>query len=429
MEGYMNGLGELTDALLSSAECFFGVPGYPATEIVRLTSAECCSNEKVALEYSLGSSLSGRRAAVIMKNAGINACADTLINSVVQGLKSGVVLVVADDTEISGSQNALDSRYYGEISSIPVIEPDNLTIAEGTEEAFRASEKFSRPVLLRVTPALLDGPCYGTKAIKKVSYGEPTPSNLTMRGRVTRADNISMGMQEWSDNSKLNILDKMEIGVGAAEGEGRIVTVYPTPRISMSGEIRINELGRHFVREHTQIRKEVAVPEEPETFADRGFYRTFCPSCPFRNLFTIIYEKGFSAISDAGCSLLAMNPPYSFACAHYGLGSSPAVAARSTGICLTGDYAIMHSGINALIDIREKGIPLLCIILKNMKMGMTGGQEIMDIERYLQWSDPVVCEAEDSMKLKKEIVQPDSLKVVIVRGECPVGERYGTIEC
>jgi len=425
----MNGLETLTNALIESAERFFGVPGYPATDIIRLTGAWCCSNEKVALEYALGSSISGTRAAAIMKNAGINTCADTLVNSVVQGLKSGVVLVVADDTEISGSQNALDSRYYGEITSVPVIEPDSRTIAEATEEAFRVSERFSRPVLLRITPTLLDGPASCPKATKKLFTGELAPPDLTMKGRVTRANNMIQGMQKWSDNSPLNILNDLEIGVGAAKGRDKIVTVHPTPDIDISGGRTINELGRRFVWEHSQIDKEVIRAEEPETFAQRGFYRTLCPSCPFRELFSIISEKGLYAICDAGCSLLAMNPPYSFAIAHYGLGSSPAVAVKSTGICLTGDYAIIHSGINALIDIHEKGLPLLCIILKNMKMGMTGGQKIMDLEKYLQWADPVICEAEDHTKLREEIQKPDSLKVLIIRGKCPGGEKYGTIKC
>lgn len=425
----MKGLDELTDSLSISAERFFGVPGYPATDVMRITGAECCSNEKVALEYALGSSLSGMRSAVIMKNAGMNACADTLINSVVQGILSGIVLVVADDTEVSGSQNALDSRYYGEIASVPVIEPESRTISEATEEAFRVSERFSRPVLLRITPALLDSPAAGKRADKIEYSGELAPPDLTMKGRVARADNILPDMQEWADNSPLNITDKQEIGVGAAEGEGRIVTVYPPPRIEAQGDLQINELGRRFVWEHCQIKREFPEHEEPETFAIRGFYRTLCPSCPFRGLFSIISEKGLSAICDAGCSLLAMNPPYSFAPAHYGLGSSPAVAARSTGVCLTGDYAIIHSGVNALVDIHGKGLPLLCIILGNMKMGMTGGQEIMDVEHYLKWADPVVCEAGDHMSLKKEIEKTDSLKVIIVRGECPRGERYGTIEC
>ena len=71
-----------------------------------------------------GDSLMGRRAAVIIKNVGVNACADPLLQATTQGLIGGVVLVAGDDPEAKGSQTAQDSRYYGELAELPVIEPD-----------------------------------------------------------------------------------------------------------------------------------------------------------------------------------------------------------------------------------------------------------------------------------------------------------------
>ena len=55
------------------------------------------TNEKVALEHALGDSLAGRRAAVIVKHVGLNACADPLVHATAQGLRAGVVVVVGDD--------------------------------------------------------------------------------------------------------------------------------------------------------------------------------------------------------------------------------------------------------------------------------------------------------------------------------------------
>ena len=88
-------------------------------------------NEKTALEYALGDSLAGRRAAVIIKNVGVNACADPLVQATVQGIRGGVLLVVGDDPAAKGSQTAQDSRYYGELAEIPVIEPDEVTCFRG----------------------------------------------------------------------------------------------------------------------------------------------------------------------------------------------------------------------------------------------------------------------------------------------------------
>ena len=54
------------------------------------------------------------------------------------------------------------------------------------------------------------------------------------------------------------------------------------------------------------------------------------------------------------------------------MGASIAVASRSTRVALIGDYALLHSGLNALIDVYEKRLPLLCIVMKNDSTAMTG---------------------------------------------------------
>ena len=70
---------------------------FPSPTLGSLTRAEMVINEKTALEYALGDSLMGRRAAVIIKNVGVNACADPLLQASAQGLIGGVVLVAGDD--------------------------------------------------------------------------------------------------------------------------------------------------------------------------------------------------------------------------------------------------------------------------------------------------------------------------------------------
>src|SRR5512138_2333594 len=110
----MNGTRAIADALIRYSDRRYTVPGFPVTELGALAGAEMVINEKTALEYALGDSLAGRRAAVIIKNVGINACADPLLQATAQGLVAGVVLVAGDDPEARGSQTAQDSRYYGE---------------------------------------------------------------------------------------------------------------------------------------------------------------------------------------------------------------------------------------------------------------------------------------------------------------------------
>ena len=58
--------------------------------------------------------------------------------------------------EALGSQTAQDSRYYGELAELPVIEPDASTCYAGVEAALEASEQFSRVAMLRLTPGIFD---------------------------------------------------------------------------------------------------------------------------------------------------------------------------------------------------------------------------------------------------------------------------------
>ena len=133
-------------------------------------------------------------------------------------------------------------------------------------------------------------------------------------------------------------------------------------------------------------------------------------------------------ICDAGCSVLCTTPPYELGIASYGMGASIAVAARSTGVALIGDYALLHSGINALIDVYEKNLPLLCIVMMNNCAAMTGKQPIYDLFPYLEWAKPVVCRAEEKRPLRRVIRRPGAPVTVIVEGECPEGSSHETVE-
>jgi indolepyruvate ferredoxin oxidoreductase alpha subunit len=425
----MKGEEVIAAAIRGSADRFYTVPGYPVTGLATCLSAELVVNEKVALEYALGESLGGRRTAVVVKNVGLNACADPLVNATTQGLRAGVVVVAGDDLEAQGSQNVQDSRYYGELAQVPVLEPDRTTCAAAVEEAFRASERFSRVALLRVTPPLLEGEGNPGRVARRNLTGSLAEPDLTMRGRAMAADRRTRDLFRWSRENPLNRLGKGRGGsVGAAgEGEGgRIVTVYPPPA-NWDTASGFTELGRPFLREHLAL-EPPPDPGEPERFSTRGHFRTFCPHCPFRGLVAILRDKGLRAICDMGCSILAMNPPFQVGDAAYGLGSSIGVAARSTGVALCGDYALLHSGLNALVDVYEKHLPLLCIVLANRRLGMTGGQEGYDPLPYLSWANPVVIPA-DHPDLPLLIRKRREPRTVVVEGFCPEGESYERVAC
>jgi len=403
----MNGAEVLAEALLKSADTFYTVTGYPVTELAELLHAEMTVNEKTAMEYALGDSLSKKRSVVILKNVGLNNCADPLINATTQGLISGVLLIAGDDVDVISSQNAQDSRYYGEIAQVPLFDPDRETIGISPEIALQASETFSRVSVIRVTSHLLENRADRRTAPRKDGTGHLADNDLTMPGRADHADNITNGMFEWSHKSPVPLAYPPGDNYNEKMDEGS---------------------RRPYYREHRQV---LPPPRHtrPETMTERGFARTLCRGCPFLSVLAIMKEKGQQAVCDIGCSLLAKNPPYDIGIASYGLGSSIGVAAKSTGIALCGDYALLHSGINALIDVYEKKIPMICIILKNNRMGMTGGQKTPDIMDYISWTRPVLIRADDHEAISKALVIENRPKTVVIEGTCPEGALYEKVEC
>ncbi|MDD1723975.1 MAG: thiamine pyrophosphate-dependent enzyme [Methanospirillum sp.] len=367
----------LGNAICAYADRVYGVPGYPVTGLIAETGADLVINEKVALEYALGDSLSGKRACVIVKNIGMNTLSDPLVHATVQGLSGGVVLVAGDDMAASGTQVILDSRLYGPVAIIPVLEMNR---HDPVGEAFAASERYSRVALLRFCPDEQDLPLdEGFRPDTARGRGSLADPDLTMYGRAVHA------------RSSLSSLEK----------SGYLPFPVPLP------DQRIYPVKR----------------------SERGHSQTLCHDCPFRPVFSLLEEKQIAVIPDTGCSLLSMNPPYSSGKANYGLGSSVAVASRSTGIALTGDYALLHSGLQGLIDLQVKGYPLLCIVLQNRCMGMTGRQPVPDILDYIGFTRPVVCTADDHEVLNRMICPGEGLRVLVVQGTCPGNSSYETMAC
>ncbi|MCI5689602.1 MAG: indolepyruvate ferredoxin oxidoreductase subunit alpha [Clostridiales bacterium] len=132
-------------------------PGTPSTEITEEAAkypeiyCEWAPNEKVALEVAHGAAVGGKRAACCMKHVGLNVAADPLFTISYQGVEAGLVLCVADDPGMFSSQNEQDSRHYAVAAKVPMLEPsDSQEALDFTKEAFRLSEEYHTPVLVRM---------------------------------------------------------------------------------------------------------------------------------------------------------------------------------------------------------------------------------------------------------------------------------------
>jgi len=137
-------------------------PGTPASEIgntfARIAKKhniyfEFSTNEKVALEAAVGASFSGLKCLVAMKHFGLNVASDALLPFCYTGTKGPTVIIVADDPSCwSSGQSEQNSRAYAYLAHIPMLEPSDAQEAKDfTKLAFKISEKFKIPVIVRTT--------------------------------------------------------------------------------------------------------------------------------------------------------------------------------------------------------------------------------------------------------------------------------------
>jgi len=133
-------------------------PGTPSTEILENISqykdiyCQWSVNEKVALEVASGASIAGARVLVAMKHVGLNVASDPFMTLAYTGVNGGLVIVCADDPFMHSSQNEQDNRFYAKFARVPMLEPtDSQEALDMVKEAFKISEDFDTPVILRTT--------------------------------------------------------------------------------------------------------------------------------------------------------------------------------------------------------------------------------------------------------------------------------------
>jgi indolepyruvate ferredoxin oxidoreductase alpha subunit len=136
-------------------------PGTPSSEILPAVIAwkkklgldiyvEWSVNEKAALEVALAASWTGKRAAVAMKQVGLNVASDPLLSAAYTGVVGGLVLIVCDDPGPYSSQTEQDTRLFAIFAKVPVLDPATGREAkELVKSAFALSEKYRVPVILR----------------------------------------------------------------------------------------------------------------------------------------------------------------------------------------------------------------------------------------------------------------------------------------
>jgi indolepyruvate ferredoxin oxidoreductase alpha subunit len=96
--------------------------------------------------------MAGLRAAVSMKQVGLNVASDPFMSAAYMGVKGGFIVISADDPGPHSSQTEQDSRMLAMMAKVPVLDPDSPRQAkEMIATAFALSEAFKTPVMLRPT--------------------------------------------------------------------------------------------------------------------------------------------------------------------------------------------------------------------------------------------------------------------------------------
>jgi indolepyruvate ferredoxin oxidoreductase alpha subunit len=202
-------------------------PGTPSTEISEYMvqypeiDAEWAPNEKVALEVAIGGSYGGARSCCAMKHVGLNVAADPLFTAAYTGVNGGLVVFVADDPGMHSSQNEQDTRLVAKAAKIPVLEPaDSAECLAYTREAFRLSETFDTPVIVRLTTRIAHSQGLVTLSDREAVARKPyvkNPGKYVMMPAMAQKRHLEVekhlaGLRVLAEDTFLNRLEENPAG-------------------------------------------------------------------------------------------------------------------------------------------------------------------------------------------------------------------------
>jgi indolepyruvate ferredoxin oxidoreductase alpha subunit len=151
-----------------------------------------------------------------MKHVGLNVAADPLMTLAYTGVMGGLVLVVADDPGCYSSQNEQDSRRYAHFAKIPCLDPSTPQEAyDFTKYAFKLSERFEIPVMLRpttrVSHARASVTLSGHYSDQRLAHFEKRPERWVMVPTHARQRHVELNKIQPLLRSELASLSRLEL--------------------------------------------------------------------------------------------------------------------------------------------------------------------------------------------------------------------------
>ncbi|MCH5251465.1 MAG: indolepyruvate ferredoxin oxidoreductase subunit alpha [Lachnospiraceae bacterium] len=429
-------------------------PGTPSTEIsenivkYKEIYAEWSPNEKVATEVAIGASMSGVRAMASMKHVGLNVASDPLYTASYIGANGGLMIVVADDPGLYSSQNEQDTRCVARAALVPVLEPsDSQEAKDFVKEAFRISEEYDTPVILRTTTRLAhsQGPVTLEERVvpEDKPYERNPGKNVMMPGNAIRRHvfveermnrlekegcDFSINKAEYNDTSIGFITSGIPYQyvkeVCPEASVLKLGMVYPLPRKLI--EEFASKVDKLYIFEELEpvIEEQVkawGIPcEGKEIFTKQGEYSAnmlrekvlgqkvevdayenlparppiLCPGCPHRSTFSVLNKLKIHAAGDIGCYTLGAVPPLNVIDTTVCMGSSISTLHGmemakgkdyiKNWVAVIGDSTFMHTGVNSLMNMVYNQGTGTVIIMDNSTTGMTGHQDHAATGKTLQ---------------------------------------------
>ncbi|MFA5424210.1 MAG: thiamine pyrophosphate-dependent enzyme [Phycisphaerae bacterium] len=415
-------------------------PGTPSTEILeslatfKEVDAQWSVNEKVAYEVALGAAIGGVRSLFACKHVGLNVAMDPLMTSSYTGVSAGFVIVVCDDPGMHSSQNEQDTRWVSIYSKMPMLEPSSPAEAkEFVKEAFKISEKFDTPVIIRMTTRI----SHTKEDVVLSGREEPKPRPLEINAakyvmvpghaykKHILIEKRLKKLQSLSEKIKFNKIERGSGGIGFITSgvtynylkeyfpdasylklgmsypfcDGKIKEfakgvkkLYVIEELDPFLETHLKTLGlKARAKDASYMIGEITPEMIPDVVAGKAKVEKIsgkrmprlCPGCPHWSSFGVLRKEGFFVAGDIGCYTLACLPPMSalHSCLCMGAGVTfneglrKAASSKRKIVGVVGDSTFVHSGITGLINAAYNKAKGVIFILDNSTTAMTGGQQ------------------------------------------------------
>jgi len=281
----------------SSVKVVTSYPGTPCAEVLENLIPfgkqygiyiEWSVNEKVAFEVAASAAMAGIRSAFITKHAGMNWASDSLMAMSYAGVKSGMVIISADDPGALNSPIEQDTRFYARMAEILGLDPASAQEAKDmVVSAFEISEKLELPVFIRPSNRIL----YGRSSLslgkiqqsknKAEFYKDPSRWIIAGKNAVCRHQWLHRQQQQLRMIVEQGPFNKLEMK--GDEKYGIITTGIcyyyvkdALQSLDIENKIAILKLGyfnplpEDMIRQILQVVEEVVVVEELEPFIEEG---------------------------------------------------------------------------------------------------------------------------------------------------------------